>query len=177
MRYYLPLAPSCCAGGPGRSSPRSKRRARRAALLAFPGRLGPVSCSAALAHRSTANRRPDGGWNSLPHCQRRAREDKRMITENRADPDVKPGYGNRIRDRRKKRRGRCSSAPRAAHGLELQRSIEKPSRLRLFVKWNPPSRTTVDFRGSPDFQEWRKSMWLIVLLRHPRSEHVPCAGR
>ena len=41
-------------------------------------------------------------------------------------------------------------------GMELQRSIEKPGRYRLFVKWETIENHTVDFRGSADFQEWRK---------------------
>ena len=41
-------------------------------------------------------------------------------------------------------------------GMELQRSIEKPGRYRLFVKWEILENHTVDFRGSADFQEWRK---------------------
>ena len=41
-------------------------------------------------------------------------------------------------------------------GMELQRSVEKPSRYRLFVQWETVEHHTVDFRGSADFQEWRK---------------------
>ena len=41
-------------------------------------------------------------------------------------------------------------------GMELQRSIEKPQRYRLFVKWETLEHHTVQFRGSPDFQEWRR---------------------
>lgn len=41
-------------------------------------------------------------------------------------------------------------------GLELQRSIEKPSRYRLVVQWETVENHMVDFRGSSDFQEWRK---------------------
>jgi quinol monooxygenase YgiN len=41
-------------------------------------------------------------------------------------------------------------------GLELQRSIEKPSRYRLYVQWATVEDHTVAFRGSADFQEWRK---------------------
>lgn len=41
-------------------------------------------------------------------------------------------------------------------GVELQRSIEKPSRYRLLVKWETLEHHTVDFRNSADFQEWRK---------------------
>ena len=40
-------------------------------------------------------------------------------------------------------------------GMELQRGIEKPSRYRLFVRWETLENHTVDFRNSPDFQEWR----------------------
>ena len=41
-------------------------------------------------------------------------------------------------------------------GVTLQRSHEKPARYRLFVQWETLENHTVDFRGSPDFQEWRK---------------------
>ena len=40
--------------------------------------------------------------------------------------------------------------------MELMRSIEHPSRYRLVVKWETVENHTVDFRGSADFQEWRK---------------------
>jgi quinol monooxygenase YgiN len=45
---------------------------------------------------------------------------------------------------------------KGCHGLALEKSIEKPSRYRLFVQWETVEAHTVDFRGSPDFQEWRK---------------------
>ena len=56
-------------------------------------------------------------------------------------------------------------------GLELGRSVEKPSRYRLFVQWETLENHTVDFRESADFQEWRK------LVGHcfetsPEVEHV-----
>ncbi len=41
-------------------------------------------------------------------------------------------------------------------GMALERSIEKPQRYRLFVAWATLENHTVDFRGSADFQEWRK---------------------
>jgi heme-degrading monooxygenase HmoA len=41
-------------------------------------------------------------------------------------------------------------------GLELHRSIERASRYRLVVQWETVENHTVDFRGSSDFQEWRK---------------------
>jgi heme-degrading monooxygenase HmoA len=45
---------------------------------------------------------------------------------------------------------------KGCNGMELQRSIEKPGRYRLFVKWATLENHTIDFRGSEDFQSWRK---------------------
>ena len=44
---------------------------------------------------------------------------------------------------------------KGCEGFELQRSVEKPSRYRLCVRWTTVEAHTVDFRGSPDFQTWR----------------------
>jgi heme-degrading monooxygenase HmoA len=41
-------------------------------------------------------------------------------------------------------------------GMELQRSIELPSRYRVLVRWEALENHIVDFRGSADYQEWRK---------------------
>ena len=72
-----------------------------------------------------------------------------------AQIDVKPGMEAEFET------GVKNAAPvfqraKGCHGLELQRSIEKPGRYRLFVKWATVENHTVDFRGSADFQEWRK---------------------
>ena len=72
-----------------------------------------------------------------------------------AQIDVKPGMESEFET------GVKNAAPafkraKGCHGMELQRSIEKPSRYRLFVKWETVENHTADFRGSPDFQEWRK---------------------
>jgi heme-degrading monooxygenase HmoA len=45
---------------------------------------------------------------------------------------------------------------RGCLGMELQRSIETPSKYRLVVRWDTLEDHTVHFRGSEDFQEWRK---------------------
>ena len=47
------------------------------------------------------------------------------------------------------------SRAKGCRGLELQRSVEKPRRYRLFVKWETVENHTVDFRGSEDFKAWR----------------------
>ena len=44
---------------------------------------------------------------------------------------------------------------KGCRSMELQRSIEKPRRYRLFVEWETLEHHTVDFRASPHFQEWR----------------------
>ena len=45
---------------------------------------------------------------------------------------------------------------KGCQSMELQRSIELPSRYRLFIRWDTLENHTVDFRGSADYQEWRK---------------------
>ena len=77
-----------------------------------------------------------------------------MITEI-AQIDVKPGAEAEFEN------GVKNAVPifKRAKGcrcMELRRSIEKPSRYRLFVGWETIENHTVDFRGSADFQEWRK---------------------
>ena len=56
-------------------------------------------------------------------------------------------------------------------GMTLQRSHEKPQRYRLFVQWQTLENHTVDFRGSPDFQEWRKLVG-HCFASPPEVEHV-----
>ena len=41
-------------------------------------------------------------------------------------------------------------------GMVLQRVIEVPDKYRLVVQWETLEDHTVRFRGSPDFQEWRR---------------------
>jgi heme-degrading monooxygenase HmoA len=60
---------------------------------------------------------------------------------------------------------------KGCHGMELERSIEKPSRYRLFVKWETVEDHNVGFRGSPDFQEWRALVGHCFALP-PEVEHV-----
>ena len=72
-----------------------------------------------------------------------------------AQIDIKPGMESEFEA------GVKAAAPifkraKGCASMELQRSVEKPARYRLFVKWQTVENHTVDFRGSPDFQEWRK---------------------
>ena len=45
--------------------------------------------------------------------------------------------------------------PGSERFFELHKSIEKPQRYRLMVKWATLENHTVDFRGSENFTEWR----------------------
>jgi quinol monooxygenase YgiN len=92
-----------------------------------------------------------------------------MITEI-AQIDVKPGLEAEFES------GVKNAAPvfqraKGCRSMELRRSIEKPSRYRLFVGWDTVESHTVDFRGSPDFQEWRKHV-AHCFASPPEVEHV-----
>jgi heme-degrading monooxygenase HmoA len=71
-----------------------------------------------------------------------------------AQIDVKPGLEAEFEA------GVTKAAPlfkraKGCRGMNLQRSIEKPGRYRLIVKWETLENHTVDFRGSEDFAAWR----------------------
>jgi len=72
-----------------------------------------------------------------------------------AQIDIKPGLEAEFEAGVKKAAPIFKRA-RGCQGMELQRSVEKPQRYRLFVKWDTVENHTGDFRGSEDFQEWRK---------------------
>ena len=60
---------------------------------------------------------------------------------------------------------------KGCRSLALQRSVEKPSRFRLFIQWDTLENHTVDFRSSADFQEWRKLVGHLF-ASPPEVEHV-----
>ena len=76
-----------------------------------------------------------------------------MITEI-AQIDVKPGTEKDFEAAVAKARAAFGRSP-GFRGFELHRSIEKPQRYRLMVKWETLENHTVDFRGSENFAEWR----------------------
>ena len=63
---------------------------------------------------------------------------------------------------------------KGCRGMELARSIEKPSKYRLFVKWETLEDHTVTFRGSENFQEWRRLVG-PYFASAPTVEHVSVA--
>jgi heme-degrading monooxygenase HmoA len=92
-----------------------------------------------------------------------------MVTEI-AQIDVKPGLEAEFEA------GVAKAAPlferaKGCRSLELQRSVEKPSRYRLFVQWETLEDHTVTFRGSDDFQEWRRLVG-HCFERPPEVEHT-----
>ncbi len=92
-----------------------------------------------------------------------------MITEV-AQIEVKPGMEAGFEA------GVKNAAPvfkraKGCRGMELRRSIEHPSRYRLFVTWETLENHTVDFRESADFQEWRKLVG-HCFASPPEVEHV-----
>ena len=87
-----------------------------------------------------------------------------------AQIDVKPGLETEFEA------GVAKAAPlfqraKGCGGMELQRSIEKPTRYRLFVRWATLEDHTVAFRGSADFQEWRKLVG-HCFAQPPEVEHT-----
>jgi quinol monooxygenase YgiN len=87
-----------------------------------------------------------------------------------AQIDVKPGTENEFEANVKKAAPIFQRA-KGCRSMALQRSHEKPARYRLFVKWDTLENHTVDFRGSPDFQEWRKLVG-HCFASPPDVEHV-----
>jgi len=63
---------------------------------------------------------------------------------------------------------------KGCRGMELGRSIEKPSKYRLFVKWETLEDHTVTFRGSENFQDWRRLVGPFF-ASPPTVEHVSVA--
>jgi heme-degrading monooxygenase HmoA len=109
-----------------------------------------------------AGRRPRGDRTT-------GRQETQMILEI-AQIDVKAGTEAEFEA------GVVKAAPlfkraKGCSGMALQRSVEKPARYRLFVKWETVENHTVDFRGSADFQEWRKLV-AHCFAAPPEVEHV-----
>ena len=58
--------------------------------------------------------------------------------------------------------------------FELRRSLEQPTRYRIFVEWETVEDHMIEFRNSPAFVEWRR---LVVpfFASPPRVEHLVVA--
>jgi len=87
-----------------------------------------------------------------------------------AQIDVKPGMEDEFEANVKKAVPIFKRA-KGIKSMELQRSIERPARYRLFVGWETVENHTADFRNSDDFQEWRKLVG-HCFASPPDVEHV-----
>ena len=92
-----------------------------------------------------------------------------MITEI-AQIDVKPGSEAEFEGAVGKARAAFGRA-KGFCGFELHRSVEKPQRYRLMVKWETLENHTVDFRGSENFAEWR-GLVSAFFAAPPEVEHT-----
>jgi heme-degrading monooxygenase HmoA len=77
-----------------------------------------------------------------------------MITEI-AQFDIKPGMEKEFEA------GVAKAAPlfkraKGCRSMRLMDTTERPTFYRLLVEWDTLENHTVDFRGSADFQEWRR---------------------
>lgn len=87
-----------------------------------------------------------------------------------AQIDVKPGLETEF-EAGVAKAGPLFKRAKGCSAMTLQRSVEKPGRYRLFVTWATVENHTVDFRGSADFQEWRKLV-AHCFATPPDVEHV-----
>ena len=87
-----------------------------------------------------------------------------------AQIDVKPGMEAEFESGVKKA-GPIFKRAKGCKAMTLQKSHENPARYRLFVQWATLENHTVDFRGSADFQEWRKLVGHCFAVA-PEVEHV-----
>jgi heme-degrading monooxygenase HmoA len=60
---------------------------------------------------------------------------------------------------------------KGCHEMRLHRSVEVSSRYWLVVRWEAVEDHTVHFRGSEDFQEWRRLVG-SYFASPPTVEHV-----
>jgi heme-degrading monooxygenase HmoA len=102
--------------------------------------------------------------------QRHRRPERNAMVLEIAQIDVKPGMESEFEAGANKAVPLFQRA-KGCKGMELQRSVEHPNRYRLFVKWETLENHTVDFRGSADFQEWRKLV-AHCFEQAPQVEHT-----
>jgi heme-degrading monooxygenase HmoA len=108
-----------------------------------------------MAISMNPKRAPEGAFFFLGVWSKDGRQKRKlqMVTEI-AQIEVKPGTEKDFEAAVAKAKPLFLRA-KGGLGIELHRSIEKPSRYRLLAKWETLENHTVDFRGSEDFQAWR----------------------
>ncbi len=63
----------------------------------------------------------------------------------------------------------------ACRSMQLHRTIETPNKYRLVVGWDSVDAHVVQFRGAPEFQEWRKLVGPFFLSGPPVVDHTEVA--
>jgi len=66
---------------------------------------------------------------------------------------------------------------RGCLSMELQRTIETPTKYRLVVGWETVDDHLVHFRGAPEFQEWRRLVGPFFAKGPPAVDHAAVAVR
>lgn len=66
---------------------------------------------------------------------------------------------------------------KGCRSMELQRTIETPTKYRLVVGWEALDDHMVHFRASPEFQEWRKLVGPFFAKGPPVVDHTQVALR
>lgn len=84
--------------------------------------------------------------------------------------DIKPGQEEAFEDAARQAM-KLFLDSRGCHAFRLHRSIEQPSRYRLFVDWDTIEDHMVEFRNSEAFLAWRK-LCGPYFLSPPRVEHL-----
>ena len=64
---------------------------------------------------------------------------------------------------------------RGCRSMELQRTLETPTKYRLVVGWEALDDHMVHFRGAPEFQEWRKLVGPFFQSGPPVVDHTQVA--
>lgn len=87
-----------------------------------------------------------------------------------AELDIKPGQEQAFEDAARQAMKLFLSS-KGCHAFRLHRSIEQPSRYKLFVEWDTIEDHMVEFRNSESFIAWRK-LCGPYFLSPPRVEHL-----
>jgi heme-degrading monooxygenase HmoA len=72
-----------------------------------------------------------------------------------ADIRIKPGSQAAFDAAIKKGVDTVIAKAKGFHGYKVNKGVESPDRYVLMIFWETLENHTVDFRGSPAFQEWR----------------------
>ena len=131
--------------------------------------LGAAADAGILAGVEWATARPCGERPNTHNAAPRQPDTAIMILEI-AQIDVKPGMEKDF-EAGVKSAGPMFKRAKGCKGQACNVRMKLPPRYRLFVQWETLENHTMDFRGSADFQEWRKLVG-HCFAAPPNVEHV-----